>query len=244
MKLCMNDIIDKHRGSPALVVAHGPSYNHHKGRIQEYKDKGMIIFDCNEWEFFQSVAPHYWVVANSEYTVQHFYSTINAHNVPYLYADSVDLTHRDFVEKTLTTSYLPYDQRHNECHPCEPDRTPCCDNIIPGRLTLQEELMKYTKYHTPPCLIMSVVLNQIIFAILMGCNPIYITGMDLDYNQGYAKLQSSSIIVPHVHHSDWEKYALPNLKIINDAAKNIGVRIINLNKESYFDTFKIGDMDE
>jgi len=242
MKLEIKNIVNKHRGSPALVIAHGPSYNQHKGQMQKYKDRGIIRLDCNEWEFFQSVAPDYWVVANNEYTIQNFHATINAHNVPYLYADSVDLTPRDYIEKTLTTDYLPYDQRHNKCMPCLPCRGACCDNIIPGRLTLPEEFVAYTKHHTLPKMIGTVALNMLLFAVLMGCNPVYFIGIDLDYSQGYAELQSSSINVPHVDNNIWREYVIPNLEIINNAAKNIGVKIINANKNAWFDTFEKGDI--
>jgi hypothetical protein len=243
MKQTIQDIIDRHKNTPALIVAHGPSYNDHKERIQEYKNKGIIIFDCNEWYMFQSIPPHYWVVANNEYTVVNYYKIINSYSSLYIYADSVDLTHRDFVNKILNVDYLPYDQRHNGCQPCTPNRSKCCDNIIQGRLTLSEELMKYTGHTQQPALIGSVVLNEIIFAILMGCNPIYITGMDLDYREGYADLGQNHIVVPRVEHNSWQAYAIPNLKIINDAAKNINVKIINLNKDTYFDTFEKGVME-
>jgi hypothetical protein len=242
MKLKISDIINRHKNFPALVIAHGPSYNKHRSKIQEYKDKGIIVFDCNEWEYFQSVAPNYWVVANNEYTVQNFHATINAHNVPYLYADSVDLTPREYVEKTLTTDYLPYDQRHNKGMPCTPHKDACCDNIIPGRLTLSEELLEYTHYNILPKMIGTVALNMLVFAILMGCNPIYFIGIDLDYRQGYAKLQSSSIDVPVVDNNIWLEYVIPNLEIINNAAKNIGIKIININKNAWFDTFEKGDI--
>ena len=32
----------------------------------------------------------------------------------------------------------------------------------------------------------TVAIEMLSFAIIMGCNPIYISGMDLDYSKGYS----------------------------------------------------------
>ena len=82
-------------------------------------------------------------------------------------------------------------------------------------------------------------MHMIAFAIIMGCNPIYIAGMDLDYSQGYA----GGVGAPR--NDDWQKmnYNQTNdMKILNDSAQNVGTKIINLNKNSWFDCFEIGEL--
>ena len=118
MKLEIKDIINKHKGSKAIVIGHGPSFEEHRDKIQKYKDDGYILFDCNEWYCFHKTMPHYWVVANSEYNIRDFYYSINDNKIPYFYADTVDLTPRDFVDKILKYDYLPYDQRHFNVYKC------------------------------------------------------------------------------------------------------------------------------
>ncbi len=250
MKLEIKDIIDKHKGSNAIVVGHGPSLDHHRNKLQEYKDNGYLLFDCNEWYVFHKVIPSYWITANSEYNIFDFYTSINDTKIPYFYADTVDLTPRDTVDNLLNFDYLPYDQRHYNNKPCEateeelriyPNRLKCCEHMIKDRITIQEELQKYTKHTTYYNICDTVILQSIAFPILMGCKNIYLVGVDLDYRNGYAKT-TSEILVPQVNHNLWAERTVPMLGVINDSAKNIGVNIINTNRDSHFDIIKIGDI--
>ena len=78
----------------------------------------------------------------------------------------------------------------------------------------------------------------------MGCNPIYVSGMDLDYNKGYANEDKT----------DWKHKAnSPNaftpvrgnfhndLDVLNKSAELRGQEIINLNPDSWYDSFKLGE---
>ena len=79
---------------------------------------------------------------------------------------------------------------------------------------------------------------------MMGCNPIYVTGLDLNYSHGYANEKKE---VPMGHYTMWQDNSenlLNDMEILNESAKLRQIRIINLNKESWHDVFAKGDVDE
>ena len=87
------------------------------------------------------------------------------------------------------------------------------------------------------------------FAVLMGCNPIYITGMDLDYQVGYAKNDKSSTYIPNIGNvGHWKhvykKFLLDDMKILRESAELLGTKIINLNKDAWYDVFEFGTLPE
>jgi hypothetical protein len=77
----------------------------------------------------------------------------------------------------------------------------------------------------------------------MGCDPIYVSGMDLDYSRGYA---DETKPVPMGHYTMWQDNSenlLNDMEIINTSANLLGTRIINLYKNSWYDKFTIGDLE-
>ena len=91
---------------------------------------------------------------------------------------------------------------------------------------------------------------MIAFAILMGCNPIYINGMGLDPHTDkgtYAELNKNTSLQDykapaHVwkdHRRDW---ILRDFNIVNESAKNIGTKIINLHPNPWYKIFEIGEI--
>ena len=49
MKYELKDIFDKHKGKSALIIGHGPSLNNHIKKLTYYRNKGIILFGCNQW---------------------------------------------------------------------------------------------------------------------------------------------------------------------------------------------------
>ncbi len=241
MKLEFKDIINKHKNRSALVVAHGSSLNNYLDKLDKLKKKGFILLDCNEWYCFHKNIPDYWVTANNEINMKNSCNRINKYNITIFYADSVDLTDRQWADEKIKCNYLPYDQRHFSGKQCIPT-SDCCKHIIPDRLTIQEELMKYTSYLKKYSTGHLVSVHMLSFAILMGCNPIYFIGMDLNYGKGYAKHFQHVREVPAAEFSSYVDYTIEDLEIVRDSAKNIKVDIINLNKDSEFDIFKKGSL--
>jgi hypothetical protein len=104
------------------------------------------------------------------------------------------------------------------------------------RLTVQEELQRVSQHdeHYSPG--DTVILHAIAFAIIMGCNPIYIGGMDLDYAGGYVGGNSAPLGADDV----WNKQQsnlINDLRILNESAKNRGIQIINLQQKAWYGQF-------
>ncbi len=124
----------------------------------------------------------------------------------------------------------------------------CCHKINPNQLTIQEKLQHLSGHsqHVAPGV--SVLWWALTFAILMGCNPIYVAGVSLDYSKGYAKphknghkhkINKSAIGHWKVVHKNT---ILNDLRIIRESAELLGIDIINLNKAAWFDSFNKGDL--
>ena len=59
----INDIVDKHKGKPAVIECHGPTASENRKRINElHENKEVIIIGINEWCMFKDhPRPDYWV---------------------------------------------------------------------------------------------------------------------------------------------------------------------------------------
>ncbi len=283
IKLKIPDIIDIHKGKPAAICAHGPSLNKDKETITKMqKSDGLIRFSVNNWYDHFSDSPNYWIISNSEYSIPIMHEKMNHYGCPVFYSKDGDDSSDEYIQRTLTCDYLPYDQRHFKGHECitilknfkdhhtqnknfdfkgygnnnimwHPPRIGgrdgwagfdlygrCCKGIEKNELTIQEHLQKITGYEKHYSTGDTVALHAIAFAILMGCGPIYISGMDLDYSRGYANDKKS---IPMGHFSMWQDNSenlLSDMDILLASAKNIGTEIINLNDESWHDVFPKG----
>lgn len=107
--------------------------------------------------------------------------------------------------------------------------------MIPGRLCIQEEFKKHCKttYHYGAG--DTVGVHMVALAVMLGLNPIYVTGIDLDYSDGYVRnnfetseyrinmgmqsMNNSPVMVARV---------LDDLTTIRNAAENIGTKIYDL----------------
>jgi hypothetical protein len=120
--------------------------------------------------------------------------------------------------------------------------TKCCDQNSPSRKTLQETLQEISGCEEHYSTGDSVSLHAIAFAIIMGCNPIYVSGLDLDYSKGYANEDKA----------DWHQKAngpnaftpvrgnfLNDLNVLNKSAVQRGIKIFNLNPNPWYNSFKL-----
>ena len=120
----------------------------------------------------------------------------------------------------------------------------CCRRIKKNRLTIQEELQQVSGFNQHYSTGDTVALHLIAFAIIMGCNPIYVAGLDLDYAKGYA---DSKVNVPinMGAYNDWSRLRenlLNDLYILNKSAKLRDIKVINLNKDAWYNQFDKGDL--
>ena len=104
----------------------------------------------------------------------------------------------------------------------------CCPEEISEK-TFQEILQQISGHskHMGPG--QTVGLVCVAFAVIMGCNPIYVSGLDLDYSLGYA--------------GEIKNYGVnDDMEILKESAELLGSKIINLNHDSWYDSFEKGEL--
>jgi hypothetical protein len=120
----------------------------------------------------------------------------------------------------------------------------CCNFI--GIPTIQEKLQEHSGHeqHMGPG--QTVGLFAAIFAVLMGCNPIYIVGLDLDCEAGFAEGKKTLGTYNEGHIDHWKiiyrDFLLDDMRILDESAKRLGIQIVNLNKDSWHEIFLKGDL--
>ena len=287
MKLKIEDIIDRHKGKPAVVCGHGPSLGEHKQDIESLQKQDKLVrFSVNNWYDYFSSPPDYWVLSNTEpeYHISLSHERMNEAMATLIYSIDGDPTPDNQAQELLNCDYLPYDQRHFKHRDCKqilnsfithhrennnfsfneygnnevmwhPPKVGlpgewggfdphgrCCPRIMDYQSTIQEELQKNTNHsmHYSPG--DTVAVHAIAFAVLMGCNPIYTVGIDLDYEKGYANRDAQ---INWSHLDIWVKYKenlLNDLNILNESAKNKDIEIINLIEDAWYGVFNGGNL--
>lgn len=313
MRLKQEDLLDRHKGIPAVITTHGPSLNNYKETIQDLQRQGEVLrFSVNNWFDYFEEHPDYWVTANGEFTIQSaiqntgIWSTrgypkniIHETNATVLFADSVDFSDYHLLDNILKCDYHGYDQRHfknrscvdiiksfkshyeqnkdfdfreygnnaNIWKPiskaeiqrigCSPvygqfgaafsgiyNNGRCCVRIDNERLTIQEYLQKISDLEQHYGTADTVAFHAIAFAIIMGCNPIYISGMDLNYRKGYASTQApTKNFLNNGALGHWEllkNNLINDLTILNKSAINRDIEIINLLNNSWYGVLSEG----
>lgn len=238
MQLDYENIIDIHKNKPAIILGHGPSLDSIKKNIQDYKLKNHIIFGCNLW-FHYHDKPNYWFITNPTTPIGDNIFLLNNYEIPIFFSKAVDKTDLDYIDKMLKVDYFPFHQYPSDKYDLYEEQS------------IQERVKDYTNYEHRYGVGLSVALHMIAFSILMGCSPIYISGIDVDYNLGYASNNTEfdtkyymSTRFPEVMNDDFKKNFISDLKILNDSAKNIGSKLFNLNKSSIYNVIEQGDIIE
>ena len=229
-KSFLYNFIDIEKNKIGLCLAHGPSlipYIQDLEDISKTEKNKYSLFSVNKFEEQFQLNIDYRIISNDVLSVINNFKFYNSSKTTLFYSDSVDCTNSYVSNKLLKIPYITFDQRHFKNIKCKP-KSNCCNNIINERLTIQEELVKYTKTNQPYSSGSSVTLHMLAFTILLGCKTIYIFGVDLNYNLGYI---NKKIINPDT----FDPYLidiLNDFKIINNMAENIGVKIFSTCKNS------------
>jgi hypothetical protein len=222
----MKKIINKERGKIGLCVATGHSLKPYLDNVvnlsleQKNKDK-YVFLSTNHYDSMFNLNANYRIVANNVLNIESEFRRFNSTpKTMLLYSDSIDITNRNTVKQLMNVDYMGYDQRHFDSKPC-PSPSSCCDHIINGRLTIQEELQKYTGHIKHYGAGSTGALHMVSFSILMGCNPIYVFGVDLNYSKGYVNpnFRNPNSFTPYLDD------ILNDFKIIKESADVIGVNI-------------------
>ncbi len=235
-------------------------------QAEKDKSKNAII-SCNNIDLMTDIDFDYWMLAqpaeeSNPFCIKNGWRRYNARkNTLFMYTDCLDLTPRSTVADLLTCDYIGYDQRHYNNEPCGWGTLPgghhtCCAAMVPGRLNIQEEFKKYIDTHIPPlspgenqgaALSLpkgeaygcgdTVGVHMVALAVMLGLNPIYITGIDLDYTQGYvnndvdiAQFRTQLGMSNMNHVPAIIERILADYRLINDCAKRIRTKIYCLDK--------------
>lgn len=123
----------------------------------------------------------------------------------------------------------------------------CCA----GRLntTIQETLQKISghKQHMGPG--HTVGILAINFALLMGFTKVYVSGLDLDYSLGYGlplnNIRHDVVNPGNLGHwkTTYRKFLQNDMRILNESAELLGTKIINLNKDAWYNEFEKGELE-
>ena len=129
----------------------------------------------------------YWVTVNDEFPVpeKHLDIINSFKETVFIFSDSVTYSRRlinlEYLQNNLKVKWFAYDQRHFNQRPCKNRISSCCKllNIYPGRLTIQEYIQK--KFNRPDhySSASTVAIHALAFAILLGCSPIYLQGIEI-----------------------------------------------------------------
>ena len=227
-------IKNKHLNKTAFICGLGPSLSDTIEYITKNRNE-IVLISCNDIDINTNLKPDYWVFANSLQTFPFMLERFKKYEgTTIVHSDSVDSTPREWIEKNSSgLNYIGYDQRHfnnSKCNNCPNG----CKNFIDGRLTIQEELQKFTNYDLRYSTGDTVAIHMLALSILLGCNKIFISGVDLDYKKGYY----NSYMRPHsvIEFDVCINNILNDFKIINDSVKNLGIEIINTSEDSILKT--------
>lgn len=200
------DIVGRESGKAGLVVGLGPSVNENLDLIKEVdsKDDEWSIVSCNSIDRLMPDLSHdYWILAQpateeNEQCLCHdeMIQRIIDKNAFWIYTDNLDRTPREEVDKKLkSVNFAGYDQHHfrgaGENGQCGAPG-PCCDRNkeIPNRISIQDLLkaacgsdheLPHGSYGGGD----TVSVHMLALSVILGLNPIYATGIDLDYSGGY-----------------------------------------------------------
>ena len=228
---------NREKDKPCLIAGTAPTINNFP-----FKTFNGIYITVNDGpiRFKKLFNPNYWVNANYEYPVpeKHLKDINSFKKTVFIFADSVTYSYTkinpEFLDKNLKVRWFAYDQRHFNHSKCQIGNFACCEilKIYPDRITIQEYIQKKfnTEYHYSTA--STVSIHALAFAIIMGCNPIYIHGVELPY-----------------YKEDYKHYTTFNYKCINapNYFKKFVLKVINISswlrffKRKYYELFIIKD---
>lgn len=178
---------DKEKDKPCLVAGLAPNIKNFP-----YKRFEGVYITMGDGPFRLSkyFKADYWINANSIYPIpeEHLKSINSQKDTVFLFADSVCYSNRklypNFLNDNLEVDWYSFDQRHFQGTPCSP-KDHCCQvlDAYPDRKTLQEYIQDEYNEDTHYSSGSTVAVHALALAIYMGCNPIYLHGIEIPLYQ-------------------------------------------------------------
>jgi hypothetical protein len=199
----IDDFYLKHRNTPCIIVGNG-----HTMMEFDYKNfKGIIILVGGAILRTRGIIkPNYLVTANNHFPIPevetHLKIINKFKNLTWIISDtacydSIWDKNEETYKKKIKVDYSFFDDRHFNNEVCKPKRK-CCKFIenYPNRKMIYDFLAyKFKIKHKLTKQGVSVADFGIAYAILFGCNPIFIQGIDIPfykYNSIYGKYYGST----------------------------------------------------
>lgn len=205
MKIKYQDIINKHKGKTAIVVGLGPSLRANLEFIENIDKSKYVVFCCNLFQEMTSIDADYWLISNSQVSMQVKAITglLDEYKGVFIYNNDIDRSE----ENLITPNYIKM---------CEEENLPL---IVSQYCGVEKEA--YAGVET-------VAIHLTALGIITGCKEVLITGVDLDYTNGYVKevndeerLKLGQSIMPKM-----QKSAIDMIKTLKNLAANIGVEVL------------------
>lgn len=237
MKKDISYFYNKHKNNPALILCHGPQLNELTPKLESIKNKGVIIFGCNEWLEFYDTEPTYWVLSGCmiKQLIKMGYSIKNT----IIYNDAIDVINYSEAGEYIKRDYIVFYSRKDD----KANRK--LKDLDQTRDTIQDQIQAFTGSEENFGIGCNVSVYMLCCAILMGCNPIYLGGVNLDYQGGYADHKRIDLSIDKSldkFKAGWEGRFDPfkedfvkQTSIILNSAKKIGIDIYNTNETAWYD---------
>ncbi len=186
MKIKLDEIINIHKGEPCLIIGSGDSLNqinfdNFSGKIIALGTTILRISDRRKISYFVSANNHFPIPEINF----HLEFLNDLKNITWLMSDTAAYNdvwkkNENFLIKNLKNNWLSFDDRHFDNKLCKPKKN-CCKIVsnIENNITLQEFFFKKKLNKKFFLKAVSVAEFGIMFAILFGCNPIYLAGIDM-----------------------------------------------------------------
>lgn len=188
--LQLSDFIDRHKNTPAVIVGSAPDilsfpFNSFQGLVFGMGDsplRGVNMFETDYWVFANAHWIRPWIQRDS--AAIKYIKPKNTFIATSIFAFQELNTINQKIEKSIReigSELVFYDQRHSKCRDsCDPIQGCCVAKKILGiEYTIQELLSKYLNQTEKYSGGSTVALHTLALAILMGCNPISIVGVQI-----------------------------------------------------------------
>ncbi len=259
----IDSIVNSHKGKPGYVIGLGPSLKNDLTFLENIDRESNCVISCNNVDIMTNIIPHYWMIANNlpEFRVHNNsdrFNKIKESCLVYCYrADGSDYTStkpgvydRDRLaieEKIMSIDFIPF---HDSL---TIDNESAKSFNVPevGTKTLHElycdcvggNLMDPVERGAS---LTTVAIHMLKTAMIAGCNPITITGVDLDYTKGYVNNSPSKgnfqaysrreLGMVLMNGGNEREKTLRYLDLINEDAKRNGVKIYSAIPEGYINS--------
>lgn len=186
---------DREKGRPCLIAGMAPNIVNFP--FTQF-DGVIITVGDGPFRLSKYFTPNYWVSANTTFPIPEIHGDMinSLKKTVFIFADSVAYCYRNFNKSSYSHLQIPwfnYDQRHFSNQKCpeyivKKNTTRCCRllELFPKRGTLQEFIQVHFHRTNHYSTASTVAIHAFAFALLMGCNPIFIHGVEIPkYQKDY-----------------------------------------------------------